>query len=320
MPPPSVTTATRPAVTVAVVVKDRLALMGECLASLAVQDHPSYDVLVVDNGSTDGTFEMLQSQVATFAVPLTVIQVQGPLGLARQFAAAQAAAGVIAFTDSDCVAEPGWLSALTGPLGEGCDGVDVVQGHTEPAQAPTGSWPRTVQIRSWSDLYETCNIAYRRDRLLAAGGFPCGSGLYAAEDTTAGWQVRRLGGEHRFAADAIVRHAVTYPGVRWHLGFAKSFASFPVLVAQFPEMRRELLTRRVFLRPRSAAFDAAALGLLLLAARKPAGALLLAPYLRHVREAWRGERSRGVARAVAYDTVAAASLVRGSVRAACPVL
>jgi hypothetical protein len=312
--------ATRPAVTVAVVVKDRVALMTECLAALAVQDHPSYDVLVIDNGSTDGTFEMLQGRVDSFPVPLTVVQVSGPLGLARHSAAQQAIADVIAFTDSDCVPEPAWLSSLTQELTCGVDIVHVVQGRTEPAVEPNDSWPRTVQIRAWSDLYETCNIAYARDRLLEAGGFPCQSGLYAAEDTTAGWQVRRLGGEHRFAEDAVVRHAVTYPGVRWHLGFAKSFATFPTLVAQFPEMRRELLTGRVFLRPRSAAFDAAVLGLILLAARKPAGAVLLAPYLRHVRQAWHDEHARGVARTVAYDAVAAASLLKGSVRAACPVL
>jgi glycosyltransferase involved in cell wall biosynthesis len=309
--------ASRTAVTVAVVVKDRLDLMTKCLAALAVQDHPSYDVLAVDNGSTDGTFEMLQAAVDDYPVTLKVVPVPGPLGLARHSAAEQAGADVIAFTDSDCVPEPGWLSALTAAL---VDGVDVVQGRTEPAVQPTESWPRTVQIRTWSDLYETCNIAYRRQRLLEAGGFPRNSGLYAAEDTTAGWQVRRLGGAHRFAADALVSHEVSYPGVRWHLRFATSFATFPVLVAQFPEMRRELLTGRFFLRPRGATFDFAVLGLLLLAARKPAGALLLAPYLRHVRKAWRGDGTRGVTRAIAYDAVAATSLVKGSVRAACLVL
>jgi glycosyltransferase involved in cell wall biosynthesis len=306
-----------PAVTAAVVVKDRLRLMTECLAALALQDHPSYEVLVIDNGSTDGTFEMLQEAVTGLPVPIRVMRIEGPLGRARHAAVEYAAGDVIAFTDSDCVAESGWLSALMAPLSAG---VDVVQGRTEPATRATGSWPHTVDISGWSDLYETCNIAYRRERLLTAGGFPSERGLYAAEDTVAGWQVRRLGGEHRFAADAVVRHAVSYPGMRWHLNFARSFATFPTLVAQFPEMRRELLTGRFFLRPRSAAFDAAALGLLMLAARKPAGALLLAPYLCHVRKAWRAERSRGVTRAVAYDAVAAVSLVRGSVRTACPVL
>jgi glycosyltransferase involved in cell wall biosynthesis len=313
--PPSVTSQV--AVTAAVVVKDRLHLMTKCLAALALQDHPSYDVLVIDNASTDGTFEMLQQAVLDLPVNLRVIRIEGPLGQARHAAVLYATADIIAFTDSDCLPEPGWLTALTAEL---TDGVDVVQGRTEPAAKPTDSWPRTVEIGGWSDLYETCNIAYRRERLLEAGGFPDDRGLYAAEDTVAGWQVRRLGGEHRFAAHAVVRHAVSYPGIRWHLNFAKSFATFPALVAQFPEMRGELLTGRVFLRPRSAAFDAAAFGLVLLAARKPAGALLLAPYLRHVRKAWRDERSRGVARAVAYDAVAAASLVKGSVQASCPVL
>ncbi len=306
-----------PPVTVAVVVKDRLRLMTKCLAALALQDHPSFEVLVIDNCSTDGTFEMLQQAVLDLPVPLRVIRIQGSLGHARHAAAMYATGEILAFTDSDCLPEPGWLTALCAGF---TAGVDVVQGRTRPEVPPSDSWPRTVDISAWSDLYETCNIAYRRERLLQAGGFPGERGLYAAEDTVAGWQVRRLGGKHRFVGDAVVRHAVSYPGMRWHLNFAKSFATFPTLVAQFPEMRRELLTGRFFLRPRSAAFDAAAVGVLMLAARKPAGALLLAPYLRHVRKAWRGEGSRGVTRAVAYDAIAAVSLVKGSVRAACPVL
>jgi glycosyltransferase involved in cell wall biosynthesis len=314
MPPPE---GRRPAVTAAVVVKDRRELMSECLAALAQQDHDSFDVLVVDNGSTDGTFEMLRDQVASFAVPLTVLQVPGPLGLARHAAVEHAPAPVVAFTDSDCLPARGWLRALTAQMD---DETDVVQGRTEPAEEPDDSWPRTVRIRRWTDLYETCNIAYRRDRLLQAGGFPRELGLYAAEDTTAGWRVRGLGGNHRFAPDALVHHAVTYPGIRWHLGFAKSFATFPALVAQFPEMRRDFLTYKLFLRPRSASFDAAVLGLLLLASRRTIGALFLIPYLRHVLTAWRADQARGVARAVAYDAVAGASLLKGSVRSGSVVL
>ncbi len=85
-------------------------------------------------------------------------------------------------------------------------------------------------------------------------------------------------------------------------------------------MRGELLTGRPFLRPRSAAFDAAVAGLVLVACRRPSGALLAIPYLRHLRNAWRGDRTRGVCRVVAYDAAAAANLLRGSVQASCLVL
>ena len=42
-----------------VVVKDRRDMMADCLDALAVQEGVDYDVVVIDNGSTDGTYEML---------------------------------------------------------------------------------------------------------------------------------------------------------------------------------------------------------------------------------------------------------------------
>jgi len=169
MPPPS-------AVTVAVVVKDRLQLMEECLAALAVQDHPSYDVLVVDNGSTDGTFEMVQAQLDTFPVPLAAVEVTGPLGLARQTAAQLASASVVAFTDSDCLPEPGWLSALTAPLSAG---VDVVQGRTEPqwsrpavGRGPCGSAPGVTSTRRATSLTGASGYWKPADSPAAAGFTP----------------------------------------------------------------------------------------------------------------------------------------------------
>src|SRR5919197_4377844 len=50
--------AVAPEVTVAIPVKDRRERMLRCLDAVLAQDHPSYEVLVLDNGSTDGTAEV----------------------------------------------------------------------------------------------------------------------------------------------------------------------------------------------------------------------------------------------------------------------
>jgi glycosyltransferase involved in cell wall biosynthesis len=313
----SLTVQTRTLVTACVVVKDRLEMMRDCLDALAVQEGPDFDVLVIDNGSTDGTYEMLLERSANFPVGMRVERVTGPLGGARQAAVDHAGAAIVAFTDSDCVPAPDWLARLVEPFAD--ETVDVVQGRTDPAVAPDGRWPKTIRIDGWSGRYETCNIAYRADALRAAGGFDR-SAEVGGEDTTAGWRVQRLGRRHAFAEQALVHHAVTYPGLRWHHRFARDLAMWPMLVRDFPELRESLLYKRFFLRQRSAAFDAAALGLALLAMGKPTGLLLTLPYGRLLQPAWRADGPRGAAEVISYDLNTAIGLIAGSCRSRTVVL
>ncbi len=306
-----------PRVTACVVVKDRLEMMRDCLDALAVQEGVDHDLVVIDNGSTDGTYEMLTGRTATFPVPLKVARVPGPVGAARQAAVDHAAAPIVAFTDSDCIPAPDWLSRLAAPFGD--EALDVVQGRTDPVVEPTGRWPKTIRIDGWTDRYETCNIAYRTSALRAAGGFDRAA-EFGGEDTTAGWRVRRLGRRHAYASGALVHHAVTYPGLRWHHRFARDLAMWPALVRDFPELREALLHKRLFLRERSAAFDLAVLGVALIGGRKPLGALLLLPYARTLRPAWRADGPRGAAEVLSYDANTAIGLVVGSWRARTVVL
>ncbi len=310
-----------PRVTVCVVVKDRLTMMRECLDALALQEGVGtgreYEVVVIDNGSTDGTYEMLVERSSAFPVRLRVERVTGPLGGARQAAVDLASAPIVAFTDSDCVPAPDWLANLIRPFAAG--DIDVVQGRTDPAVDPDGRWPKTIRIDGWTGRYETCNIAYRAEALRAAGGFDRSAGI-GGEDTTAGWRVQRLGRRHAYAGRALVHHAVTYPGLRWHHRFARDLAMWPGLVREFPELRNTLLYKRFFLRERSAAFDLAALGIVLLAARKPTAALLLLPYARLLRPAWHADGPRGAGEVVSYDINTAVGLIAGSCRSRTVVL
>jgi GT2 family glycosyltransferase len=307
-----------PTVTVCVVVKDRCVQMAECLDSIASQTAlaSGVDVLVIDNGSSDGTADMVRQRTAGFPVALRVLEVPGPLGRARNAAVQATTADVLVSTDSDCLPEPGWLAAL---LAGFAPGIDVVQGRTLPATQPAGRWPKTMRVEAWSDLYETCNIAYRTAALRQAGGFDETAPIYG-EDTAAGWRVRRLGGRRADAHDAVVRHDVTYPGLRWHLRYARGHQVWPRLIREFPEMRKELLYCRLFLRRRSALFDLAVLGGVLFARRRVWGLLFLLPYARTLRPAVCADGARGLIDSVAYDAATAGGLIAGSAHARRAVL
>ncbi len=299
-------------VTVAVVVKDRREAMSRCLAALGNQTRPADEVLVVDNGSTDGTLELIR---ATPQVRL--VQQRGPLGAARQAAVEACRTDWLAFTDSDCVPEPGWLAALCAASFER-DTVphDVVQGRTVPAPtlAPA-RWVATQDISGFTDLYECCNLLYRVRALCDAGGFDRSTGFFG-EDTAAGWRVRRLGGTSAYAPEAVVVHDTTHPGPAWHLRRGLGYAAFPRLVAEFPELRGELLWHRYLLRPRSVPVLMGTAGLLAAAVtRRPLPLLAALPWLRARRSGRNGlPGALDTAAGMAFDTAVLAGLVTGSVR------
>ena len=77
---------------------------------------------------------------------------------------------LVAFTDDDCVPQPEWLATLAAAL----QVADIAQGCTlpDPAQEHLlGPFARTMDVRSETGYYQTCNVGYRRSVLEAVGGF-----------------------------------------------------------------------------------------------------------------------------------------------------
>ena len=288
-----------------------------------------FEVVVVDNGSTDDTWSCLLDVVDRSPLRIVALRLpvnRGPAG-ARNAAVAASRAPLLAFTDDDCLPEPGWLAALLAPFAH----ADVVQGRTEPDHVATGVWDRTIRIVSPTPLFETCNIAYRRRDVAAVGGFDEASTIAAGpgrrafgEDVLLGAAVIAGGARRAFADDAVVRHRYLPGSYLDHVRGMRNLAGFPALARHAPPLA-EALWCRMFLTRRTAAFDLAVVGVTAAVwLRRPLLAAGAVPWVRATlpmaRE--RGGRSplvRLVQLGVA-DAVGAAALVTGSIRHRRPVL
>jgi hypothetical protein len=239
----------------------------------------------------------------------------------------------LAFTDSDCRPDPGWLEAGVAALEAGAD---VVNGATRPA-GPVGLLDHSVASGE-EGLYPTCNVFYRRSAYVAAGGFDPRAGerlrfrpgrrargLGFGEDTLLAWTVRRRG-RAAFAPEAGVAHEVVHDGAIGTVSRAAMVAAFPALVREVPELRGTKLVRaRVSLGRRSRLPVYVLAGAL--AARQPrvaalAGGWWVVSATTELREApgpWSG-RLRALPVVLARDVVSAVCLLAGSVRARSPVV
>jgi glycosyltransferase involved in cell wall biosynthesis len=301
-----------PTVSVIVPARDAAATIGATFAGLNAQERAPDEVIVVDDGSSDQT-----AALALAAGALVIAGAgEGP-GAARNAGAAAATGDVLAFLDADCEPQPGWLRAGLAALADS----DLVQGRTTPPpDAVVGPFDRTLWVvRPWG-LFETANLLVRAELFERLGGFepwlsPARS-KELAEDVWFGWRAVRAGARTAFCDEALVHHAVFERSARDYVAERLRLRYFPAMAARIPELRDSFFYRRWFLTPRSAAFDAALVGLVLAtAARRPWPLVLAAPYVRLARR-----RRRAWPADVAADAVGCGALVAGSIAARSPVL
>jgi GT2 family glycosyltransferase len=188
------------------------------LRALAQQTVPTtdFEVIVVDDGSTDGTLSWLAS-LATPYVLRAFGQAHGGPAAARNRGVAEARGELIVFLDDDVVPEADVLAAHRRAHGGTTDSVVI------GPMLPPAAWQRPAWIR-WEEAklveqYEamrdgrypctprqffTANASLRRSRFIAAGGFDDRFGR--AEDVELGYRLRDRGMRFAFEPQAKVWH------------------------------------------------------------------------------------------------------------------
>lgn len=196
-----------PQVSVVVPARNAAESLPTLLRSLAAQTLPaeSFEVIVVDNGSTDAT-----ARRAREAGARVVVEREPNRSLARNRGIAAASSGLLAFTDADCVATPGWLEAIVGCLAQH----PLVAG---PIRLCTATPPNRVErLESlWRFQQErnvvadgwapTANLGARREALDAVGGFDPAYRI-GGEDVDLCRRTARAGYALGFCPDAELEH------------------------------------------------------------------------------------------------------------------
>ena len=310
-----------PAVSVVVATRDREQRLAALLRSLGEQtlDPTVFEVVVVDDGSSGRTEELLREERgrAPFALRPVLRRRPGGPARARNEGWRAARAPLIAFTDDDCEAHPAWLERCL-RAAERSPGA-IVQGRTEPNPRELdriGLFSHTRRVDgSGPWWFETCNIAYPRELLERLGGFDETFPEALGEDTDLGWRALAAGGRRQFAPEAVVYHAVEDLGPLGHLRTALRGSDGVLVFRRHPALRAAALRLGVIRNSAHLRLLLAAAGLAL-GRRSPPMALLAVPYLKQL--GWRCRRvsaSPGLAPyLVLYDLLTLWTTARGDLR------
>jgi glycosyltransferase involved in cell wall biosynthesis len=203
----------RPSVSVVIPVCNGESTLAECLACVYRSTYETFEVVVVDDGSTDGTREI----AARF--PLRLVQTEGRVGpaAARNLGAQAAEGDILFFIDADVMLRPDSIDRLVGRLAEGdVDAVCGVQAaemrYRDIISQYKNLWMRWTYLRLKGEvpLFYTTAAAIRRALFWQAGGFDSGYRSPSLEDTAFGQKLARLRIRVGIQPDLEVEHAKRY--------------------------------------------------------------------------------------------------------------
>ena len=222
-----------PRISVVVCARNEEATIGECLTHATALDYPDFEVIVIDDGSTDRTPEIAR----TFPDVRLVSVAHGGLGNARNVGIAVATGEIVAYLDADAYPTLLWLRYLYLAFDRhdvgGAGGPNLSPPSDPPAcqrvaHAPGG--PAHVLLSAdRAEHVPGCNMAFWRSVLIDIGGF---DPVYrsAGDDVDVCWKVLDRGWDIGFHSAAVVWHH-RRGSVRTYLKQQRGYGRAEALVA-----------------------------------------------------------------------------------------
>ena len=204
---------TEPAlVSVVVPVHNDAGVLRSQLECLTAQDYEgAWEVVIADNGSTDGSTDVARAHADRFS-RLVIVNASARRGVcfARNMGADAASGDFLVFSDADDEVVPGWLAALT----EAARSSDVVGGqldHDALNHGPVRAWrpgpnstDRLPVALDFLPYVFSANCGIWRDTLDAVGGW--NEEYPGCTDVEMSWRVQLAGYRLGFAPEAVVRY------------------------------------------------------------------------------------------------------------------
>jgi GT2 family glycosyltransferase len=197
-----------PRISVVVCTYNGARTIRDCLDGLMRVRYPDFEVIVVNDGSTDATPDI----AAEYAFRLISTTNQG-LSAARNEGMLAATGEIVAYTDDDARPDPDWLTYIARGFASG-EYVGIGGPNIAPpgdgfiadcvANAPGGPVHVLLSDRE-AEHIPGCNMAFRREALLAIGGFDPRYRT-AGDDVDVCWRLQERGGKLGFHAGAMVWH------------------------------------------------------------------------------------------------------------------
>ena len=213
-----------------------------CLRSLASQttSPAEFEVIVVDDGSTDGT----KSAVECIQWPFPLICLRqdnsGP-SAARNFGVTKARGEVIAFSEDDVEPRPDWLQNARAYFAD--SSMVLVEGRTVYSQTDDG-----VRRFEGGDRHSfiPCNLFVRKEAFTRVGGYDPSfydvrTGLYFREDADLGFRILDMGVETRLASDVIVEHPRQFTSLAACFRHVRRYMFDPLLYRKHPVHFRRMI-------------------------------------------------------------------------------
>jgi len=181
-----------------------------CLDSLERLNYPDYEIILVDDGSTDTT-----PQIAAMHPNVCCLQHEKNRGLsaARNTGIAAASGEIVAFTDADCHADEDWLYYLVGTLLDsefaGGGGPNLLPPEDSPMAAAVmvspGGPAHVMLTDRQAEHIPGCNMAFYKWALEEIGGF---DPIFrkAGDDVDLCWRLQQAGYKIGFSPSAFVWH------------------------------------------------------------------------------------------------------------------